>query len=339
MSRNGQASRQQHTPTLQQLNGGLDEPMSDPSTVPHLPSQSQPPPSSDGAQRRREEALVHQEFLKKVWCCSTIGELVRLIPVPAQPESKNVLDGVYQASQKLGAAEVLLKLWQDILVSNDTRELDKVAQLNSVRAPTVQTCKEAMLVEDNGGLDSMNFDGTVKAMKLSALQRMIEIKGKEVENLQAYVQVRAVCVRLRRAWDNVLQQNTAALTSDYSCLLEEGEVVERVAKVAVSIGESSYKRVKLAKKERVVVRKDTDVDMTDLPSKKGQKQLASLIDEALKRKEQSQRDRKRSGKGKGSSGISKKKKIPNQNQKPKKKKGPARNKKQKAPGAKRRERR
>ena len=339
MSRNGQSSRQQHTPTLNSLNGGADTPMSGPSTAPPPPSQSFPP-SSGGTTRAREEALVQQEFLKKVWCCNTIGELVRLIPVPAQPISKNVLDGVYQASQKLGAAEVLLSTWQDVLRSNDTRELNKVAQLNSIRAPTVQTCKEALLGPNDGGLGSMNFDSTVKAMKLSALQHMIAIKGQEVENLRTHVQPNAVCVRLREAWDDVVAQNAASLTPEHAGLLNDGPVLERVARVAVSIGDASYKRAKLAKKERVVMRKDADVDMTDVSGRKGQKQLATVIEEALKRREQSQRDRKRSGKGKGSLGVSKKKKTPNQKQTKKKNRGPTKGgKPNKAPGAKRRERR
>lgn len=303
-----------------------------------------PPPvasgSSDGAARQVVLDLVRQEFFKKVWQCNTIGELVRVIPVPAQPSSKNVLDGVYQACQKQGAAVALLQLWRDVLRANTLREFEKVAQLNSIRAPVVQVCKEALLGPEDGGLSSLNFDDTVKAAKRSALQKMIEIKALEVQNLQGYVQPNAVSRRLQVAWEEVFANNAASLTPEHADLLSENAVIERVARVATSIGESSYKRVKLAKEKRVEVRKDADVEMTDASGAKGKKHLAAVVEEVLKRREQSRKDRALSGKGRRRSGVSKNK-TSNQKQTKKKNRGqPRKSKKQnKGPGATRRERR
>jgi len=77
--------------------------------------------------------------------------------------------------------------------------------------------------------------------------------------------------------------------------------------VAASIGESSSHIAKLSRSKRQVVKKDADISMTDAGDKESQKQLMVLVEEALKRKEQSRRDRTQAGKGKGSPAISKNK--------------------------------
>lgn len=272
--------------------------------------------SSDGSGQVAINAEVLRTYILNISRCNTIGELVRLIPVPVQPVSRDILDGVYQASQKLGGAEALHVSWQDKLRSSD---FASVAQLNSLKAPVVQISKEAT-GPDDGGLSSMNLDAVLHDAKKNALLRMIHIKGQEVTNLRSFVQVRNISSRLRAAWDHVITQQATAMTAEHSALILHAEFLDRVSQVAASIGESSYQRSHLSRKKRALAKKEADIDMTDTIDPNGKRQLMTLVEEALKRKEQSQRDRARSGKGNGSSAISKKKKT-QKGQKPKSKDG------------------
>lgn len=239
----------------------------------------------------------------KVSQCNTIGELVRLIPVPVQPVSRDIIDGVYQASQKLGGAEALLAFWKDKLQSSD---FAAVSQLNSLRAPTVQISKEA-IGDNDGGLGSMTLDTVLHEAKRNALTHMILIKGKEVQNLQNFVHPRRIGSRLHEAWAEFVQQHAGSLTGEHSTLLLSDDFVLRVSQVTGSIGESSYQRARIAKDKRSWAKKEADINMTDVSGVENQKQLMTLVEEALRRRGQSQRDRATSGKGKRSSAISKKK--------------------------------
>lgn len=264
---------------------------------------SQPSQSTDGASQGFLNDAVFKEYVLNISRCNTIGELVRLIPVPVQPVSRDILDGVYQASQKLGGAEALHLLWQDKLRSSD---FATVSQLNSMRAPVVQISKEALGSHDNG-LSSMNLDTVLHDSKKSALIQMIRIKGQEVSNLRDFIQIKNIGSRLRDAWNVVLEQQAGAMTSEHGSLILSDDFVGRVAQVAASIGESSFQRVRISKQKRSSAKKEADIMMTDASSHESKRQMISLVEEALKRKEQSQRDRTRSGKGKGSSATSKKK--------------------------------
>lgn len=264
---------------------------------------SQATTSSDGMTQGTFNDAVFKEYVLGISRCNTIGELVRLIPVPVQPASRDILDGVYQASQKLGSAEALHLLWQDKLRSSD---FAAVSQLNSMRAPVVQVSKEALGTNDNG-LGSMNLDTVLHDAKKSALIHMIRIKGQEVSNLRDFVQIKNIGTRLRDAWNTVLELQAGAMTAEHGSLILSDDFVGRIAQLAASIGESSYQRARISKQKRSSAKKEADITMTDVSSTESKRQMISLVEEALKRKEQSQRDRTRSGKGKGSSATSKKK--------------------------------
>lgn len=343
---NGQHQRQSQS----QLHAPASPtPGSSSNTIPNgvFPSQS----SGLGGMEQDIKNVALQEFFKSVASVSTIGELVRAIPVPAQPISRDILDGVYQACQKLGAAETLLAEWRDQLRTGAyaDKSKNKVAQLNSIKPPVVQVCKEALAGSEGRGLESLNdFDATISSMKQLALNKMIEIKAKEVKNLQDYVQSRAIEDRLRAAWADVVTRLTGTITPEHADLLGKAEALQRVSRVAASIGESSYRRVLIAKNKKVLTKKDADVDMTDAHTGESRKQLHTLVKEMFKREQQSRQDRARSGKGKRSSGISKQqmKKTQKNREITKKKKGAkaktggSRNGKSKqTPNAKRQERR
>lgn len=258
-----------------------------------------------------------QEFQLKLAGCQTVGEVLKLLPVPVQPISRDVLDGVYQASQKLGGAQALLLFWKDRLRSG---VFDGVAQLNSIKAPIVQVCKEA-IGPDDGGLSAMNLDPTIHKAKESALTAMVAIKEQEVANLQSFVQPQNIRARLQPAWGSVVEQQAATITAEHQALLGNEDVLRKVCQVTASIGESSSQRARIAKDKRAADRREADVDMTDVQTGSSKKQLASLVEEVLKRREQSRRDRAQSGKGKRSSGTSKQKKTQKEREKTKKKGG------------------
>lgn len=255
--------------------------------------------SSAGFAQGQYNNKVSEEFILSATRCNTIGELAKLVPVPVQPSSRDILDGVYQASQKRGTADNQLRLWKDKLRSSD---FAGVAQLNSLKAPVVQVSKEA-IGPDDGGLGSMNLDPILLEAKRNALTHMILIKETEVRNLTSFVQSANIAGRLKAVWDNALATQTSAITPEHACLLRDNEAIRRVAQVAAAIGESSYDRVRLAKEKRATAKKDADVNMTDV-SGQNKKQLAALVEEALKRREQSRKDRTLSGKGKGRKGPS-----------------------------------
>lgn len=284
-----------------------------------IPGGSGPQASSNGEDGGFLITAVAQDFVVKVSHCNTIGELLRVVPVPAQSRSKDILSNVYQASQKLGAAEALLGTWRDrLLQPNDWKNF---AQLNSLKAPTVQICKEA-IAHDSAGLSSLNLDNTLYEAKRAALSRMIDIKAKEVEVLRDLVQSSNITQRLMDAWREVLEQQAGSITAEHAAIIGADDAVRRVAQVAASIGESSSHIAKLSRSKRQVMKKDADISMTDAGDKESQKQLMTLVEEALKRKEQSRRDRTQAGKGKGSPAISKNKtQKKNKDSRPKQKGG------------------
>lgn len=280
--------------------------------------------SSDGRAQGVLSSAYLQEFQLKLAGCSTIGDVLKLLPVPVQPVSRDILDGVYQGSLKLGAAQALLQVWKDRLRSGSLGPKDGIAQLNSIRIPAVQVCKEALQADD-GALSSMSLDSTIFEAKKSALTKMVEIKEREVLNLQAFVQPSAIGTRFESAWTSIVESQAAALTAEHAALLRNGDVARKICQIAASIGDSASQRVRIAKEKRVVVKKGADVDMTDVSTGESKKQLASVIEEVLKRREQSRRDRTQSGKGKRRNGTSQKK-TQKQDSSGKKRRGPTKNK-------------
>lgn len=283
--------------------------------------------SSDGT----DQSYLNNEVLKQ-YCigltkCSTMGELLRHVPVPVQPISKDIFDGVYNAFQKLGTGEQLVAFWKDKLRSSD---FAGVSQLNSIKAPVVQVSKEALVAENNQGLNSLDFATVISSSKRAALTQMILIKETEIAVLRDHVQTAHVGNRLEEAWNSVLEKETSIITREHQAILTEEEIVRRVAQVACSVGESAFQKSVLSKKRRTEQRREADVEMTDVVSKPHQKQLASLIEEVLRRKDQSRKDRTLSGKGKGRAQSPKKQKNTGKGKKPQS--GVRRNKKQTGTG-------
>lgn len=136
-------------------------------------------PSQNGPAGEHLVAVV-QDCILGISHCNSIGELLRFLPVPVQPCSRDILENVFQASQKLGAAESLVGFWKDQLRSSN---YTAVAQLNSLRAPIVQVSKEALGPND-GGLSAMNLDTILAEAKRNALTQMILIKEREIANLR-----------------------------------------------------------------------------------------------------------------------------------------------------------
>lgn len=269
----------------------------------HTPSSSNS--STVPSTQTREDALqseinyrVKGEFVVTLTKCNGMGDLLRMIPVPAQPLSKDILDKVLNASHKLGAAEKLLALWKDRLRFS---KFEEVPQLNSIKPPTLQISKDAM-GPDDGGLSSMTLDSVIFEAKKNTLTQMILIKTKEVENLRDFIQSNHVAERLNLAWGQVLTTETNLISPENHAILSDSGVIGKVAQTVAAIGVSSYQKARLAKEKRTVVKKDADTEMTDADNPKSQKQLMVLVREAIKREGQSRRDRTLSGKGKRRNG-------------------------------------
>ena len=137
---------------------------------------------------------------------------------------------------------------------------------------------------------------------------MIMMKELEASNLQGFLQARAIDSRLANGWGAVLEQQVSIISQEHAYILTNEDARQRVAQTAASIGESSSERTRISKEKRPPVKKKANIDAMDLDGKTNQKQLMTLVEEALKRKEQSRKDRALSGKGKRRSGKTSKKK-------------------------------
>lgn len=244
--------------------------------------------------------------------CSTIGALTRLVPVPAQPDSRNIFEEVFTACQKRGAAENLLMLWQNKLASSAFGE---VSALNSLKAPTVQVCKEALGPNDNG-LSAMNLNTVLQNAKEQALRQMIAIKQKELTNLVTFTSRAAVELRLAACWNTAA--TSAFLTPEHRAILSHPEIGKRFARSATAIGDSAYLNVSNQRQRREETRQEASRGATNVNTGPGVQSVQALIDQTLARREQSRRDKRNnpSGKGKRRAGPSNK-----QNQKKEKKTG------------------
>lgn len=246
--------------------------------------------------------------------CSTIGALTKLVPVPAQPDSRNIFDEVFTACQKRGSAENLLMLWQNKLASS---AFDEVPALNSLKAPTVQVCKEALGPNDDG-LSAMNLATVLLNAKEQSLRQMIAIKQKELTNLVAFTSRATVETRLAACWDTA--GTSSFLTPEHRAILTHPEIRKRFARTATAIGDSAYLNVSNQRQRREETRHEAQRGAANVNIGNGPQNVQALIEQTLARREQSRRDKKRSkpsGKGKGRAGPAKK----SQNQKKEKKTG------------------
>lgn len=250
---------------------------------------------------------IKEELTREIAKCSSVGSLVRLVPVPAQPDAKVIFEDVFTACQKKGSAELLLKQWRSKLASSAYHE---VSNLNSLRAPVVQVCKEAQ-GPDDGGLSVMDFTSVILDAKKAALTRMISIKELEYSNLVNFTSRLTVERKLFACWARAM--GGPHLTPEHQGILKDEQILKRFAQVISSIGDSAYLKVTNNRQRQEDMRKEALKNSTVLPSEDGQRDMMSLVNEALKRREQSRRDKNKAGKakskagnGKGGAGPSKK---------------------------------
>lgn len=239
---------------------------------------------------------ISEDLTRDINKCNTVGSLVRLVPVPAQPNAKVILEDVFTACQKKGSAELLLKQWRNKLASSAYGD---VSNLNSLRAPVVQVCKEAQ-GPDDGGLSSMDFTSVILDAKKAALTRMISIKELEYSNLVSFTSRLTVERKLFACWASAMEG--PHLTPEHQGILRDEQILKRFAQVISSIGDSAYLKVTNNRQRQEDMRKEAVKNSTNLPSGDGQRDMMSLVNEALSRREQSRRDKNKTRKGKSKPG-------------------------------------
>lgn len=256
--------------------------------------------NSVSAERQKHlNTTLYKRVLERVNDVSSKEGLGRALPVPVQPECRDLFDSVYAACQKRGAARNLLAFWQTKL---DNHDYGAVHALNSIRAPVVQVCKEAQAA-DTGALAGMTFQHQINEAKKTSLTQMIAIKKEEIACLEQFAAPKRVSERVSVVFDAVVSQpSNDTISPEVIYVLELQELRERVAMTITAIGESAFQRVALDRAKRQEVKRDADAEMTDVSSGISQKKLSALVDQALKRKEQSRKDRTLSGKGKRRAG-------------------------------------
>lgn len=255
---------------------------------------------------------ITEDLTREIAKCSSVGSLVRLVPVPAQPNAKVIFEDVFTACQKKGSAELLLKQWRNKLACSAYEE---VSNLNSIKAPVVQVCKEAQ-GPDDGGLSAMDFTSVILDAKKAALTRMISIKELEYSNLVSFTSRLAVERKLFACWASALEG--PHLTPEHQGILRDEQILKRFAQVISSIGDSAYLKVTNNRQKQEDMRKEALKNSTILPSGDGQRDMISLVNEALKRREQSRRDKNKAKKGKSKPGNGKGGAGPSSNQNQKK---------------------
>jgi hypothetical protein len=261
---------------------------------------------------------VIQGALLKIPTCTSVGELLKVLPAPAQPAAKGIFDSVFNASQKLGSTSVTVANWRDQLRHENLGPKCNIVQLNSIKAPNVQISKEAL--EANAlELNGLNLDSVVFDAKKAALTQMILMKTKEEETLRDLIQPRNIGDRLVTAWNELIAKEAAIITTETKFLLRNAVFVQKVSQAVAAIGVSSYEKSRLSKEKRLHMKKEARIDATNVDVEMGgvgtdaattTKQLRTLVDEALKRKIQSRNDKRLSGKGKQRTGKTSTKKTP-----------------------------
>jgi hypothetical protein len=242
---------------------------------------------------------VAVDFVTRLSRCQTIGEVVRLVPAPAQEKTKEILDRVYESFiRRSNATQVKLR-WKDAL---DKQEYESIPELNSLKRPVVQLSKLAETV-DKGAFAPFNFSEAINTAKKAALEEMIRIKTQEIKNLDTLCEETNIQAKVKAEWMTASQG--VGVTPEHLTLLLEDGPSSRIVQAAISIGRNAVSRSVIIKQKKNQTRADAEVDMTDPLQNK--EQIESLVMEMIKRREQSKRDKSLSGKGKGRAGPPKKK--------------------------------
>lgn len=233
-------------------------------------------------------------FVKRIVNARTTAQLVSLVPAPVQERTKKLLEQIVQAHLKTANASSVLKEWQDALAKN----FFDLPELNSIRAPSVQVSK---LASENGQLDSKNFNDALVASKRSALERMIEIKEKEISILEQLCDVDAQSKALLAGWR--IASGGDHISPEALTILLSHACGESLVKTTVSIGaNAAYRQLETKKKKSETVKKVSVKTTGALPGDR--KELMELIKEMNKRQRQSSDDKRKASKsGKGPRGA------------------------------------
>jgi hypothetical protein len=267
---------------------------------------------------------VLSDLLARMSRCHTFGELLKTIPAPAQETTKSILEKVTESFTRQGACETLKATWQDFL---NKGEFNRVPELNSLKAPSVQISKLATEV-DEVAINALNFDEIMLDVRKAALAQMIGLKQQEIANLRKLCDEKTIRVTLFASWSPIVDR--AGTTPEHATILTHKGIAERLVQMAISIGQNSLTRSATIKQKKLEKKAEADTEMTDIPGNK--KQFESMFREMMKRERQSEKDRKTSGKGKGRAGPPKtKNQQPGTTKVQKKKKGAKSNAKKPAP--------
>jgi len=246
---------------------------------------------------------ILEDLFARMSRCHTLGELIRTIPAPAQAATKEVLERVTDAFTRQAVCEVLKTSWQDAL---NKGEYDRIPELNSLKAPSVQVSKLAREIDETA-LNALNFTSALQDARKAALVIMIGIKQQEILNLDQLCSEQIIRGKIVKIWKDISEED--GITPEHMTILLHKGCAERLVQMAISIGHDSLTRSANTKKKRLEKREEAEADKTYLPD--NQKSLRALVHEEMKRMRQSEKDKKiNSKKGSGRAGPPKTPKNP-----------------------------
>jgi hypothetical protein len=295
---------------------------------------SQTATASQQAFQQKVNDKILEDLFARMSRCHTLGELIKTIPAPAQTATKEVLEKVTDAFTRQGACEVLKTSWQDAL---DKGEYDRIPELNSLKAPSVQVSRIAKEIDETA-LNAHNFTSALADARKAALVVMIGIKQQEIINLNQLCNERPILSKIARIWRDVSTED--GITPEHLAILHNRGCAERLVQMAISIGHDSLTRSANIKKKRLEKKNEADTDMTGVAD--DPKSVRALIREEMKRARQSEKDKRiNSKKGNGRAGPPKTPKNPTNNAKNRaskvQKKGSRTNARKAGPSTKRRQ--
>jgi hypothetical protein len=263
----------------------------------NMDSQSIPTESQDAFQQQTN-AKVLEDLVARMSRCHTIGELIKTIPVPAQENTKGILEKVNESFTRHGACSSIHASWQDAL---DKGEFERIPELNSLRPPIVQTSKLAKEV-DEVALTTLNFTSVIADARKAALTQMIAIKAQEIKNLRRLCDGQSIRDKIIASWLSTADSNS--ITPEHQTILTHRGCAERLVQMAISIGQDSLTRTANIKKKKLEKKAETDIEMTD--AVEDPKKFEAMFHEMMKRERQSEKDKRihngTSKKGRGRAG-------------------------------------
>ncbi|KAB8336637.1 hypothetical protein FH972_020948 [Carpinus fangiana] len=252
-------------------------------------------PSSASTETANEQDSINKALAQDVFIrlnrATSIPELVKCIPASVQPQTKDMLDKIISAFQKLGVATDLKKSWDDKLL---TQSYNEVTALNAIKPPVVQLSAEAKKAD--GELEKITFNSVIVEAKKAALTQMIYIKQKEIDALHTFCKSTNVISSLTAIWKADFEKSLAS--PEVLAILTDRDIIQRVVTLGISFGEGMLQRVLIQRQKRKEAKTEADTQMTDVGSVEQQKSLMALVNQQLARRDQSKRDKKLSGKGK-----------------------------------------